>query len=136
MSVRRNWIAAIVAVLALAVLLRGSAANPPVSNLSASAPSTPTTKKSKPVPGEEIFDNKHVLSLRIEVSTNELKVLSRNDRQDVRATVFERTSEGTNVWRDVALHVKGAAGSRQGIDAKPALTLSFGKFTPNQRFHG
>ena len=136
MSVRRNWIAAIVAVLALAVFLRGSAANPPVSNPSASAPSTPTTKKSKPIPGEEIFDNKHVLALRIEISTNELKALSRNDRQDVRATVFERTSEGTNVWRDVALHVKGAAGSRQGIDAKPALTLSFGKFTPNQRFHG
>src|SRR6185503_11186054 len=36
----------------------------------------------------------------------------------------------------VGLHVKGAAGSRRPIDdTKPALTLAFGKFVPDQRFH-
>jgi spore coat protein CotH len=83
-------------------------------------------------PGAEIFDNKTVLALRIQISSNELATLRKNDRQDVRATVWE----GTNVYHDVGLHVKGAAGSRQAIDgAKPALTLNFQKFIPHQRFH-
>ena len=86
----------------------------------------------KRAPGAEIFDNKTILPIRIEISSNELAVLRRNDRQDVRATVYE----GSNVWREVGLHVKGAAGSRRGIDDKAALTLNFQKFTPGQRFHG
>lgn len=86
----------------------------------------------KRAPGAEIFDNKTILPIRIEISSNEMAVLRRDDHNDVRATVYE----GTNVWRDVGLHVKGAAGSRRGIDDKAALTLSFQKFTPEQRFHG
>jgi hypothetical protein len=86
----------------------------------------------KRAPGAEIFDNKTILSIRIEISSNELAVLRRDDHKDVRATVYE----GATVWRDVGLHVKGAAGSRRGIDDKAALTLNFQKFTPGQRFHG
>src|SRR3954466_12110416 len=83
-------------------------------------------------PGAEIFDNKTVLPLRIEISSTELATLRKDDRKDVRATVWE----GTNVYHDVGLHVKGAAGSRRAIDdVKPALTLNFQKFTPHQRFH-
>src|SRR4026209_425419 len=83
--------------------------------------------KDKRPPGEEIFENKVVLPIRIEISSNELATLRRNDRKDVRATVYE----GSNVWRDGGLHVKGAAGSRRPIDdQKPALTLSFNRFTP------
>jgi spore coat protein H len=98
-----------------------------------SATAASYAKKEKRAPGEEIFDNKTVLPLRIEISSNELARLRRNDRQDVRATVWE----GSNVWHNVALHVKGAAGSRRVIDdAKPALTLRFNEFTPDQKFHG
>jgi len=90
-------------------------------------------KKEKAAPGAEIFDNKTVMSLRVDISKGELAKLRRNDREAVRATVHE----GTNVWLDVGLHVKGAAGSRRPIDdAKPAVTLSFSKFIPEQRFHG
>jgi spore coat protein H len=86
----------------------------------------------KRAPGAEIFDNKTVLPIRIEISASELATLRKADRQDVRATVWE----GTNMYRDVGLHVKGAAGSRRGIDdPKPALTLNFQKFTPEQKFH-
>lgn len=88
--------------------------------------------KGKRAPGAEIFDDKTVLPIRIEISSNELAVLRRDDRRDVRATVWE----GDTVYRDVGLHVKGAAGSRQDIDRRPALTLNFQKFTPDQRFHG
>jgi spore coat protein H len=88
--------------------------------------------KENVAPGAEIFDNKTVFAIRIEISSNELATLRKDDRKDVRATVWE----GTNVYLDVGLHVKGAAGSRQAIDGtKPALTLNFQKFTPQQRFH-
>src|SRR3954465_13719369 len=88
--------------------------------------------KESAFPGAEIFDNKTVLPLRIEISSTELATLRKDDRKDVRATVWE----GTNVYRDVGLHVKGAAGSRRAIDdIKPALTLNFQKFIPHQRFH-
>lgn len=84
-------------------------------------------------PGDEIFDNRTVLPIRIEISSKELEILRRDDRKDVRATVYE----GAHVWRDVGVHVKGAAGSRRPIDdGKPALTLTFSRFTPRQRFHG
>ncbi len=88
--------------------------------------------KSKPAPGAEIFDNRHVLPLRIEIAPNEWKALQRDNRKHVRATV----REGTNVWKDVGVHVKGAAGSTRDLNDKPALTLAFAKFTPGQRFHG
>ena len=89
-------------------------------------------KKDKGIPGADIFDNKTVLPIRIEIATNELKALQQDNRKHVRATVWE----GTNVWHDVGVHLKGAAGSFRGVTDKPALTLSFGKFTPEQRFHG
>src|SRR5436190_12069610 len=60
-------------------------------------------KKEKPAPGEEIFDNKTVLTIRIDITNSELVTLRQNDRKDVRATVYE----GSRVWRDVAVHVKG-----------------------------
>ena len=53
----------------------------------------------KRIPGADIFDNKTVLPLRIEISSNELARLRRNDREDVRATVWE----DTKAWRDVGL---------------------------------
>lgn len=91
------------------------------------------TPRARRAPGAEVFDNKHVLELRVEIASSELAALRRDDHRPVRATVYE----GTNVWRDVGVHVKGAAGSRRPIDGdKPALTLAFGRFTPGQRFHG
>jgi spore coat protein H len=91
-----------------------------------------SVKKPKRVPGEEIFNTNVVLNIRIEVSTNEMKAWRREDRKFVRATFYE----GSNVWRDVGVHIKGAAGSTRGIDDNPALTIGFGHFTPDQRFYG
>ena len=53
-------------------------------------------------------------------------------RPDTQATV----REGTNVYRKVAIHLKGSAGSFRSIDDHPALTLNFDKFTKHQTFHG
>ncbi|PYJ79924.1 MAG: hypothetical protein DME22_24750, partial [Verrucomicrobia bacterium] len=61
-----------------------------------------------------------------------LESLRKEPRKFVSATV----QEGELVFTNVAVHLKGAAGSFRQIDDKPALTLSFGKFVPSQRFHG
>jgi cell division protein YceG involved in septum cleavage len=43
--------------------------------------------------------------------------------------------EGETVYTNVALHLKGAAGSFRSIDQNPCLTLKFDKFVDGQRFH-
>ena len=89
-------------------------------------------QRAKPAPGAELFTNGVVLHFKIEVSAPELNALRREPRKYARATI----TEGGKVYKDVAIHVKGAAGSTRSVDDKPALTLSFGKFTPDQKFHG
>ena len=86
----------------------------------------------RPVPGAELFTNGAVLRIHLEIPASNLAALRKEPRKAVRAVM----TEGTNVYTDVAVHVKGSAGSTRGVDEKPALTLSFGKFTPNQKFHG
>lgn len=54
------------------------------------------------------------------------------DRPQVKVTVREA---GT-VYTNVALHLKGAAGSFRRFDDKPALTLNFSKHAKGQQFHG
>jgi spore coat protein CotH len=55
----------------------------------------------------------------------------RPERIDVKATV----REGKQVYKDVAVHLKGSF-TFQPIDGQPSLTLNFDKFTPGQQFHG
>ncbi|MEI6343527.1 MAG: CotH kinase family protein [Verrucomicrobiota bacterium] len=54
------------------------------------------------------------------------------DRPEVRATV----RCGDEVFTNVALHLKGAAGSFRPYDDKPAFTLNFGKHAKGQVFRG
>lgn len=54
------------------------------------------------------------------------------ERPEVLATV----REGGILYSNVAVHLKGAAGSYRSFDDKPALTLSFSKHASGQRFHG
>lgn len=56
----------------------------------------------------------------------------RQERPEVRVTV----REGSTLYTNVALHLKGAAGSFRPFDDKPAFTLHFSKHAPGQRFHG
>ena len=58
--------------------------------------------------------------------------MSEEARPEVKVTV----REGTQVWTNVALHLKGAAGSFRPFDDRPALTLHFSKHVKGQRFHG
>ncbi|MEI7730422.1 MAG: CotH kinase family protein [Verrucomicrobiota bacterium] len=87
---------------------------------------------SKPVPGAELFTNQMVRHFRIELSQAALDNLRKEARHDTTATV---TVDG-QVFKNVAVHLKGSAGSFRNVDDKPALTLNFDKFVPDQRFFG
>jgi hypothetical protein len=92
---------------------------------------------------DELFSQRTAIPrLKIEIPPEGMEVLRqyywrRGDegamRTDIRATV----REGANTYTNVALHLKGSAGSFRPIDSeKPALTLNFDKFAEGQRFHG
>ena len=92
---------------------------------------------------DELFSQRTAIPrLKIEIPPEGMAVLRQYfwkrdvdsaSRTDVRATV----REGDVVYTNVAVHLKGSAGSFLPIDSeKPALTLNFDKFAEGQRFHG
>jgi len=89
---------------------------------------------------DELFSGRTVLELSIEVDAQGLETLRANssnrynspNRPDALATV----REGTNIYRRVAIHLKGSAGSFRDVEQKPAFTLHFNENVPSQRFHG
>ncbi len=77
----------------------------------------------------------------IEIAPDDVEVLrgyfwngrgGEENRPQVKVTV----REGGTVYTNVALHLKGAAGSFRPFDDKPALTLNFSKHAKGQKFHG
>jgi spore coat protein H len=101
-------------------------------------PATAAEAGRKPVPGADIFEGTNVVRIKISIPESGLRALRNyhwgngGEKVEARASV----SESTNVYRNVALHLKGSAGSFQSIDERPALTLNFDKFIPGQTFHG
>jgi spore coat protein H len=93
-------------------------------------------------PADGLFTNQAIRHLRIDVLPDGLDTLRTyrwrrgadpEDRPSVHATV----REGGDIYTNVALHLKGAAGSFRSIDStKPGFTLNFDKFAEGQRFHG
>jgi spore coat protein H len=57
-------------------------------------------------------------------------------RRDHRKYVKCKLSDGDTVYRDVGVHLKGAAGSFRNFDDKPGLTLNVDKFTDGLRYRG
>src|SRR5438105_3728633 len=89
-------------------------------------------EKPKPANADDIFKTNTFLRLKIEVSKEEYNQLrkhnwgwgeSQKERPVVHATIYE----GDTIYTNVALHLKGAAGSFRPVDDRPALTLNFDK---------
>ncbi len=88
---------------------------------------------------DRLFSDLRVLRIEIDIPPDGEEALrgwhwrrGAASRPEVRATV----REDGRIYRDVALQLKGAAGSFRSIDDEPALTLKFDKHVPEQRFHG
>lgn len=81
---------------------------------------------------DEYFKSGKILTLELTLGKDEMQSLRMDHRKNVKATL----KEGETRYRDVAVHLKGAAGSFRGIDEKPNLTFNMDKFVEGQRFHG
>jgi hypothetical protein len=83
-----------------------------------------------PGPGERFFSDP-IQTFSIQVDESALEVLKKNDRSYVHATV----KVGTNVYRDVGIHLKGM-GSFRPFNEKPSFSVKFDKYVLRQRFDG
>jgi spore coat protein H len=89
-------------------------------------------RPSPSLPGDDLFKTGRISHLRIELAPDALKSLRNTPREFVAGTV----TEGTVVYPQVGIHVKGAAGSFRAVDDRPSLTLDFCQFKQDQKFHG
>lgn len=86
-----------------------------------------------------LFGGLEVLSIRIDIpeeGMDRLRGYFWQQGSEARPEVLATVREGGKTYQNVALHLKGAAGSFRPVDANPALTLSFDKHEPDQRFRG
>src|SRR5258706_5043180 len=67
----------------------------------------------------------------LEAAVEEGEAKKKKSRRYVRATV----REGTNVFTNVAVHLKGM-GSFRPLNEKPSFAVRFDKFVPDQRYAG
>lgn len=81
---------------------------------------------------DDLFERPAILKIKIELSPQQEQLLREDPRRYVRAKLIENDS---TEYPDVAIKLKGAAGSFQDLDGKPGFTLNAGKFTKEQRFH-
>lgn len=114
-------------------------------SLLAQAPATPDTKqvsakqdgekKEKEDKTKKLFEGRMVPSFRIEIAPPEMQKLRNEPRKYVKAQIKVTTPDGEQTFKDVAIHLKGAAGSFRGVDDRPALTVNLDKFTKDQEFY-
>lgn len=78
-----------------------------------------------------------VVHLEFTFKPEEWENLKKDNRRYAECTMIETAPDGTKTeHRHVAVKLKGAAGSFQGPDQKPGLTVSLDKFKGVARFHG
>jgi spore coat protein H len=78
----------------------------------------------KTAPGADLFTNGPVLRLNLNIKKEDMDSLRKDPRNPVHAIL----QESSKTYSNVAVHLKGAAGSFRGVDDRPALTLDFDKF--------
>jgi spore coat protein H len=81
---------------------------------------------------DAFFTAGKVIDVKITIDKKEMDSLRREPRKYAKATL----ESGGKTYKDVGIHVKGAAGSYRGIDDRPCLTFNMDKFGVEQRFHG
>lgn len=83
-------------------------------------------------PGLDLFTNGAPQKLELDIAAPEMASLTNEPRTFVRATF----KEGSVVYTNVAVHLKGSVGSFRSLDDKPGFTLDFSHFNAGQKFHG
>ncbi|HEX7863004.1 MAG TPA: CotH kinase family protein [Verrucomicrobiae bacterium] len=96
--------------------------------------------KAKAAQESDLFDSTNIVQISIAIPENGMRALrgtgwggnNGGNRPEAKATV----SDGIRTYKDVAIHLKGAAGSFRPVDDRPGLTLNFDKHVKGQTFHG
>ena len=104
------------------------------------AAEAPKKQGKKADEADKFLASSQVVKIQIEIAPDDIKKLekyswrfgSQGEREQVKVTV----REGGKAYTNVALQLKGAAGSFRPIHDNPALTLNFDKFVDDQTFHG
>lgn len=82
---------------------------------------------------QKFFQQRVIPELRLDVSDEAIEKLRQDPRAYVAATLRE---DGKQVYEQIGIKLKGAAGSFREIDDRPAFTLSTTKFGGKTDFHG
>lgn len=97
----------------------------------------------KPDPSRLFFERTALAEIRIELETGDERKLREDGRRYAKCKLTERVpnldkpdAPTETVFEQVAIKLKGAAGSFQELDGKPAFTLNMNKHVKGQAFHG
>ncbi|HXJ61311.1 MAG TPA: CotH kinase family protein [Verrucomicrobiae bacterium] len=82
--------------------------------------------------GEDLFTEPKVHSIRIELSDSAQDALRNEPKHYVKATV----TEGSKVYSDVGVRLKGGGTNAPALDKKPGWSIKFNEFVKGQSFHG
>ena len=93
-------------------------------------PDTPVTPPRDA--SDDFFDNGEIPQIKIELKEPQAKKLREDARHYVKCKLIEN---GETTYTDVAIKLKGAAGSYRELDDKPAFTLNMNKHVKGQTFH-
>jgi hypothetical protein len=83
------------------------------------------------------FFTGEIVHLHLTVKPKDAEKINRDGRPYVKCVLTEKNAAGSElaVYEDVAIKLKGAAGSFQNFDDKPALTVRLDKYEKNRTFH-
>ena len=100
-----------------------------------------TTADHKVDQSTDLFRDGNIPKIHIEVPEAGMATLRKyrwkwGGNEDERIPVAATVKEGQTIYTNVALRLKGAAGSFRPVDQNPGLTLNFDKWADGQRFHG
>jgi spore coat protein H len=136
--VRKQPFVAIGLSIALAAGLLFAAAAPPANKTPARKPTTKEIQHSKEMAlADSFFNNTKLSRITLDVEPKALQGLNAAPKVNVHATVKAIIPGQREVtYKDVAMHLKGSAGSFRKVEDKPAMTLNFDKFVEDQHFQG
>jgi hypothetical protein len=85
----------------------------------------------------DLFAGRTVLRFQIDIPSSGMRDLSRRwDGGQQRPFALATIKEGGQVYTNVAVHLKGGAGSYRPLADNPGLTLNFEQHAAGQSFHG
>lgn len=84
---------------------------------------------------DDFFDDGVIPQLKIELKESQAKKLREDARRYAKCKLIETTADGETTYSEVAVKLKGAAGSFRELDDRPAFTLNMHKHVKDQTFH-